>query len=269
MPRHASTVADSKLPTFILLYLSASLSTCPCTWGNARRHCAMSNQRTASDGLKHATSNNQSNWKPRGEVLAGLSAGMSRREVYSVKGEPYALQNEPNRDWDTWHFTTSKRPDMAVRYANDLVTEIRVINLRIDLDGTGCGCFQGQVCAVRSCRGKSSGDRIPFSSVAQMHEILGNEDILAASRANSDEMYTYAQWGVSYEFENDTLVGAAIGPGNWRNYRNGDYFVKGQQVCPGDACPWDDEGEIKPEFQGSNYRDFLEQFSNVVEEVDP
>lgn len=212
--------------------------------------------------------NSKKDWEPTGEVLAGLSAGMSRGEVHRVKGEPYALQNEPNRDWDTWHFTTSKRPDMAVRYVNDLVTEIRVINLRIDLDGTGCGCFQGQVCAVRSCSGKSTGDRIPFNSVAQMHEILGTEDILATSRARPDNMYTYAKWGVSYEFTNDALAGVVIGPGNWRNYRNGDYVVRGQQVCPSDACPWDDEGEIKPEFQGSNYREFLEVFRGNVEDVD-
>ena len=210
--------------------------------------------------------NSKKDWEPKGEVLAGLSAGMSRSEVYRVKGAPYALQNEPNRDWDTWHFTTSKRPDMAVRYVNDLVTEVRVINLRIDLDGTGCGCFQGQVCAVRSCRGRSSSDRIPFNSVAQMHEILGMEDILATSRARPDNMYTYAKWGVSYEFTNDALIGVAIGTGNWRNYRNGDYFVKGQQVCPSDACPWDDEGELKPEFQGSNYMDFLGVFSSKVED---
>jgi hypothetical protein len=208
--------------------------------------------------------NSKKDWIPRGEVLAGLSAGMSRREVYNAKGEPYALQNEPNRDWDTWHFTTSKRPDMAVWYVNDLVTEIRVINLSIDLDGTGCGCFQGQVCAIRSCRGKSSSDRIPFDSVAQMHEILGPEDISATSRVRPDTMYTYAKWGVSYEFTNDTLVGTVIGSGNWRNYRNGDYFVRGQQVCPGDACPWDDEGNIKPEFQGFNYRDFMEALPSAV-----
>jgi hypothetical protein len=48
--------------------------------------------------------NSKKDWEPRGEVLAGLRAGMSRDEVHRVKGQPYALQNEPNRDWDTWHF---------------------------------------------------------------------------------------------------------------------------------------------------------------------
>jgi hypothetical protein len=215
------------------------------------------------------TKYNNNYWEPQTVDLAALSPGMPQGEVRRLKGVPYS---GGSKDWDSWHFTTSKRPDLIVEYRDGVVGEIKVINLRVNLDGTGCNCSQGTVCDRRRCngpsRGKSNSNKIPFDTVAQMHEILGPEDILAVSPDGPDSKYTYMKWGVSYEFSNERLVAVVIGNVNWRHYPHGEYSIAGQQVCPSEACPWDDEGVLKPEFEASNYRDLFAAFATAVREPD-
>jgi len=46
-----------------------------------------------------------------------------------------------------------------------------------------------------------------------------------------------------------------LGEITWRNVSGGEYYINGVKICPGDGCPWDDEGELKPEWEGKTYRD--------------
>ena len=193
------------------------------------------------------------NWKPS-ESLAGLKIGMSDGELRGRKGKPYVCRE----DRCHWHFTSSKRPDLVVKNTDNFVAEITVVRLRTNLDGLNCKCRPGKVCDPRSCSSgsprTSTRDSIPFDTVDQMHEILGEEDILATSGPN--RKYTYQDWEVSYLFSNDFLVQVSIGE-SWGHIRRGEYFVKGRPICPGEACPWDDEGNLKAENEEGSYRDFL------------
>ena len=194
------------------------------------------------------------NWRPS-EQLAGLKLGMWHGDVRDLKGEPYACWD----GWCQWSFTSSKRPDLVVKYDGEFVSEIGVINLRANLDGLGCSCRGGQVCDSRSCRSgsprTSTRDNVPFQNVAEMHEILGEEDILAIDWP--DKKYTYQDWEATFVFSDDLLVQVSIAEG-WGRYSQGGYFVKGQQVCPGESCPWDDDGDLKPEYEKGSPRDLLD-----------
>jgi hypothetical protein len=186
---------------------------------------------------------NKKYWEPT-EHLAGLRIGMSREEVLGRKGQPDECWRDASSKTSTcsWHLTSRTRPDFVVEYDRNHVSSIAVSNPR------------------------KTGDKIPFETVEQMREILGEEDILAmGSRGpriagGSPELgytkHTYQDWEVTYEFRYDHFVGVSIGE-QWGHSPKGDYFIQGSQVCPGTACPWDDEGDLKKEYEKGSYRDFL------------
>lgn len=161
--------------------------------------------------------------------LEGLSTGMSRERVYGMKGNPYTCQNS-----DTicsWNDRGGKRPRLIVSFKDDLVTEISKIHV-----GSG---------------GK------PFDTYEQMIEILGEPDIVALSNRSDFGSYTYLDWGASFNFSENSLVTTTMGDVIWRHIDQGQYFIRGKQICPGGDCPWSDEGELKSEYEDKSYKDFI------------
>ena len=103
-----------------------------------------------------------------------------------------------------------------------------------------------------------SSQGIPFRNVDQMKEILGEEDILSTTDDFVTRRYTYLQWGVTYSFVQNRLIGLMIGSVRWRNTTpTGEYIVQGEVICPGNDCPWDEDGQLKSEYEDKDYRVFL------------
>ena len=185
-------------------------------------------------------------WVPSSS-LAGLRIGMARSVVRARKGSRYSS----SADGDNWYVTTSRRPDFYVLYEGDVVTEIGVVRMNARLEGRG---------------GKSTAEQLPFGTIAEMHDILGPEDVLAVSGprppyGSSHRQYTYAEWGVSYRFSGGRLIGVTLGPIEASYFEGGEYFVNGQQLCPGEACPWSDDGTLKPGNEDLDYPTLLSRAS--------
>ena len=99
---------------------------------------------------------------------------------------------------------------------------------------------------------------MPFDTVEEMKEILGEEDILGISVDFEDRRYTYLEWSVTYGFTQNNLTDYMIGEARWREQSGGgEYIVKSRVVCPSDDCPWDDEGVLKPDYEDKDYTMFL------------
>lgn len=172
---------------------------------------------------------NKRNWEPSDQI-SGLRLGMSGQQVRNIKGQPYGCSDNVC----AWHLRSSKRPDLIVYYEDGGATKIRTVSPPV------------------------TGDKVPFKTVDQMREILGPEDI--RSEGYPDTKYTYLKWNISYDWSNDVLTGISLGADNWYLERAGRYmryFIKGRQVCPSEACPWGDKGELRPEYENASYKDFL------------
>ena len=96
----------------------------------------------------------------------------------------------------------------------------------------------------------------PFATPRQMKDILGEEDILAISADFQKRRYTYLELGVTYDFERNKFEGVMIGNVKYRQL-DGEYFVNGFQFCPSPNCPYDQAGNVKPEFKDKDYRYLL------------
>lgn len=99
----------------------------------------------------------------------------------------------------------------------------------------------------------------PFSTVEDMKKILGDEDIMATTDGGVLRSYTYGEKKISFVFQQNSLTYLDLGEVEWRNLGGqGEYFIRGKRVCPGENCPFDSAtGDLKPEYQGKSYRDLL------------
>ena len=97
---------------------------------------------------------------------------------------------------------------------------------------------------------------IPFYTTTEMKALLGDEDLFAESKDFSTRRYTYLKWGTTFEFENDALIEYMMGEVTWRA-SSGKYVIKGTVVCPGTECPFDDEGDVKEDFEDRDYTYFI------------
>ena len=156
-------------------------------------------------------------WKPT-EHLVGVRIGMSRENVFSRIGNPDGCAGGECY----WFPTSSREPDLVVKFDQDHVSSVVLTNP------------------------SKLGHTIPFETVEQMREILGEEDISA--RLNGYTKHTYQDWKVTYEFTLGYLAGVSIGE-HWGHCPNGDYFIEGSHICPGEECPWDDEGDLKKGYE--------------------
>jgi len=163
-------------------------------------------------------------WEPDSEMLGGVSIGDTRSDVIFRKGEPDEVDG---RD-----ITYDKNGILSIMFNDDDTVEMIIYT----------GTFPS-----------------PFDTVDKMKEIIGDEDILAISKDFRVRRYTYLQWGVSFLFLEDVLRGISIGTVQWRSLIGGGYIVKGRVICPGDDCIYDDDGEIKLEYEDKDYRIFISQ----------
>jgi hypothetical protein len=178
-------------------------------------------------------------WEPNATTLLGVSLGESQSDVIFRRGEPInCLSIELNGESCLWG-------DLQVVFFDGAV-------------GMVASTATGGSTARRALNIRLS--RPLFTTIEEMKEILGEEDIYASSGDFLTRRYTYLEWGVTYTFASNQVEDIMIGRVNWRT-GNGvsEYVVQGRVVCPSDDCPWDDEGELKPEYEDKDYRVFLPQ----------
>ena len=172
-------------------------------------------------------------WEPESKYLAGIYIGDTQSDVIFNRGSP-TYTGEDTAEVPLFIYTKEYSSEQTLFYfENDIVTSIQQTAGNLNL---------------------------PFSRVDQMRAILGEEDILAISKDYLSRRYTYLDWGVTYSFINNEVDQVHIGEVQWRQYFDGaEYIVKGRKICPSDDCPWDEEGELKPEYEEKDYRIFLSQ----------
>jgi len=173
-------------------------------------------------------------WNPP-TAIDGISPGMTRSDVLFQKGSPHeCFQIDPIEESCVWR-EELESSFLAVLFASGVVKGIQ---------RTGNGHELGT----------------PFRSVEDMRRILGNEDILATADDGVRRLYTYGEHDISFGFQQNSLQSIRLGTVTWRSLdkKNGEYFVGGRKICPGDNCPFNPQtGELKPEYEGKSYRDFL------------
>lgn len=164
-------------------------------------------------------------WAPPTEIN-GIKAGMTRSDVVFKLGEPERCsEDKVICGWgDLSH---------RVSFKNDLVHLQNAIGNNI----------------IRST---------PFKTSQGMRSLLGVEDILAVSKDFKIKRYTYAQWGATFEYNDDVLVEYMLGHMSWRHATPvGSYVIKGVVVCPGLACPFDSKSGVKQGFRDKDYTYFI------------
>ena len=161
-----------------------------------------------------------------------LSPDMTRSDVYFIKGEPDACSDDKGMCF--WQLSEYDIEDkLFVSFQND---EVSIIIKPF----------------------KPFGYSPPFNTVEELKAILGEENMLSISKDYITRRYTFLEWDITFDFKANNLDSVTIGDVKWRS--TGDisqYIVNGKIICPGENCPWDDEGNIKPEYEGKNYKDFL------------
>jgi len=169
-------------------------------------------------------------WKPP-TSLHGISLGMSRSDVV------FALGDDDNCVPSGCSYSI---PSLWVQLENDRVSYIN-----------------GKTGYVSG----SKWDSIypPFKTTEEMKDIFGDEDILAISKDLTERRYTYVKYGVTFSFSTNVLKAIAIGEVRWRSHgEQGEYLLRGKQICPSPECPWEEDGKtLKPEYEDKSYRDFF------------
>ena len=170
-------------------------------------------------------------WEPK-LPFHELSPGMTRSDVFFIKGEPDKCSD--NKVVCVWQRSEYDNKDfLVVVFENDDVSNIIKVS-------------------------RPYGYSPPFNTVEELHTILGEEDILSISKDYLTRRYTYLEWGITFGFTANNLDKVTVGDVKWR--ATGDisqYVINGKVICPSQNCPWDDEGNLKPEYEGKSYRDFL------------
>jgi hypothetical protein len=96
----------------------------------------------------------------------------------------------------------------------------------------------------------------PVRKTEGLLQLMGDPDIYAASSDFVTRRYTYLDHGLTFDYEADSLVSVMQGEVGWRATPDkGEYRVMGEQICPGERCPWGGDGKFKPEFEGLSYPD--------------
>jgi len=176
-----------------------------------------------SDELKHTY--NKLTWTPPMEIN-GITIGMTRSDVVFKLGESEWCRDE--KSWCGWN------------------------------GGNQVG-FKDELTYLQNTSSYDTLRSIPFKNTADMKSLLGDEDILGESKDFSTRRYTYLKWGITFEFKNDALIEYMMGEVTWRQSDPiGKYIIKGNVICPGTECPFDDEGDVKEDFKDRNYTYFIE-----------
>ena len=170
-------------------------------------------------------------WKPE-LPFHELSPGMTRSDVFFIKGEPESCTDD--KTICGWKLSEYDDGDhLLVSFENDEVSKIIKFS-------------------------RPYGYSPPFNTVEELKTVLGEEDILSISKDYLSRRYTYLEWSVTFDFTENNLDGVTVGDVTWRATVDiSKYVINGKVVCPSENCPWGDEGNLKPEYEGNSYRDFL------------
>lgn len=175
-------------------------------------------------------------WRPP-STIDGIHLGMSKSDVMFQKGEPTECELE-------------KRDGRNLNHCSWREEYIKA--------GTGVVFDGDTVDRVYRWTDGHLPD-VPFSNVDDMKRVLGEEDIMSTTAGGIQRLYTYGEYNFSFLFNTNALKGVSMSEVKWRKLDNqGEYFVRGQKLCPGDNCPFDaTTGEVRPEYKGKSYRDLL------------
>ena len=168
-------------------------------------------------------------WKPE-LIFDELSPDMTRSDVFFIMGEPDDCTD--NKEACHWALKYDVGDHLYVLFKND---DVSIIAKRF-----------------------KNGYSLPFNTVEELKTVLGDEDILSISKDYLTRRYTYLEWGITFEFTANNLEEVAVGDVAWgATVDISKYVVNAKVICPSENCPWDDEGNLKPEYEGKSYRDFL------------
>jgi hypothetical protein len=172
-------------------------------------------------------------WEPNTTAVHGVSIGDSKSDVVFKKGLPYQNLGKI--------YSYGGQVDAPATEFVVIFNEYDSVSSLIDNNGWHETNF-----------------KVPFNTVEEMKEILGEEDLLSISEDFTQRRYTYLKWNITYDFVLNAVSKYTIGEIVWRQAENvEEYIVKGRVVCPSDDCPWDDKGALKPEYQAKDYTMFL------------
>lgn len=197
---------------------------------------------------------------PEGRAFAGVELGSHKRDAVFMLGDPENCNKANVCNWivpirySKFGSDIDVEYDVQVQFNEDKVSYIHIGGLHPD----NIEFF------IPS---------IPFEDTKKMKGELGEEDILIISANYATRRYLYRDLNTYFQFSRDKLEAVAMGINNftWTNpwlaertdasgtpYFTGELYAKGQQICPGDTCPWDicdecgqkDRGKLKEGFMG-------------------
>ncbi len=168
-------------------------------------------------------------WEPE-LIFDKLSPEMTRSDVFFLKGEPDACSDDKAKC--AWVLKYDIGDHLFIHFKNDDVSTI--------------------------VKAFEYGYSLPFNTVEELKTVLGEEDILSISQDYLTRRYTYLEWGITFDFTENNLDIVTLGDVTWRRTDDmSKYVINGKVICPSEYCPWDDEGNLKPEYEGKSYRDLL------------
>lgn len=166
--------------------------------------------------------------------IRGIELGMHERDVVFLLGKPFECDSPYSTRRCYYALGNSEAIDFDVEYDDN-----------------------GQVGVLSFASRFRSFPLFPFSTVEEMESIFGKEDILAISEDFERRRYTYLEKGITFHFSKNDLEWVMMGEVQYRAIVGGSYFVKDRQFCPSKNCPFDEEGNTKPEFKDKDYRYLL------------
>ncbi|MDE0513010.1 MAG: hypothetical protein OXI88_14625 [Gammaproteobacteria bacterium] len=168
-------------------------------------------------------------WGPE-LIFDKLSPGMTRSDVFFVMGEPDGCIDD--KEACHWALEYSIGDHLYVWFKKD---DVSLLSKTFTYNHS-----------------------LPFNTVEELKTVLGEEDILSISKDYLTRRYTYLEWGITFGFTANNLDEVTVGDVAWRSTIDvSKYVVNGKVICPSENCPWDDEGNLKPEYEGKSYGDFL------------
>ena len=168
-------------------------------------------------------------WEPE-LIFDELSPEMTRSDMIFIMGEPDDCTDD--KEACRWALKYDIEDHLYVFFKNDNVSHIT--------------------------KTFEYGYSLPFNTVEELKTVLGEEDLLSISKDYLTRRYTYLEWGITFGFTANNLDEVTVGDVAWRSTIDvSKYVVNGKVICPSENCPWDDEGNLKPEYEGKSYGDFL------------
>ncbi|MDA9219072.1 hypothetical protein N9O62_04555 [Burkholderiaceae bacterium] len=176
-------------------------------------------------------------WKLPTEI-AGVSTADKKSDIFFKLGK---YKSACSGDYCVWEINETRETGLIVNFNDDAVTTI-----------------------AKKSESFWAFDEIPFRDVEAMRSILGEPFIYFESEDFLNRRYTYmldvkSKRGVTFSFTSNKLKSYMIGNVQWRGRKRGaaEYVIGGKVICPGNNCPYDSKGNLKPQFKDKDFTYFL------------